>query len=329
VNYEHLHLLLNHFPIIGSFIATGLFLASFFGKNEDLRRSSYIVFVGVALLTIPAFLTGFAAQQMLHAEGIAGALVRRHESSALLSIWFMMITGALALVGLWKVQSTGHPPRWNVSAMLVFSLLTLGLVSRTGYTAGGIRHTEVREAAEARAENPTVVEGPIGAFISHFEPDPDKFADEMTFSKWWWTFMMAAHFIGLILIVGTVGLLDVRIMGFFKQLPVAPVHRLLPWGLAGLAINIATGLAAFASRPENYVYSAGLWVKMLALVLVGANAAVFYLTDIFGDVEKLGPGEDAAFTAKLVAGSGLFLWFVVIAMGRYIQPLTDTLLGSN
>jgi len=330
VNYEHLHLLLNHFPIIGSFIATGLFLASFFGKNNrDMRRSSYIVFVGVALLTIPAFLTGFAAQQMLKAPGIVEALVRRHESSALLSIWFMMITGALALIGLWKAQGAGQPPRWNVSAMLVFSLLTLGLVSRTGYTAGGIRHPEVREAAEASATNPTIVEGPIGAFISHFEPDPDKFADEMTFSKWWWTFMMAAHFIGLILIVGTVGLLDVRIMGFFKQLPVAPVHRLLPWGLAGLAVNVATGLAAFASRPENYVFSAGLWVKILALVLVGVNAALFYLTDIFADVEKLGPGEDAAITAKLVAGSGLFLWFVVIAMGRYIQPLTDTLLGSN
>lgn len=329
MNYEHLHLLLNHFPIIGSFIGAGLLLASFFGKNDDLRRSSYIVFIGIALLTIPAFLTGFAAAQMLHGEGVTGALVRRHESSALLSIWFMMITGSLALIGLWKSQSTGHPPRWNVTAMLIFSLLTVGLISRTGYTAGGIRHAEVREGVQGTAENPVLVEGPVGTFISHFEPDPDKFADDMTFSKWWWTFMMAAHFIGLILIVGTVGLLDVRIMGFFKQLPIAPLHRLLPWGLAGLAINIATGLAAFASRPENYVYSAGVWIKILALVLLGVNAAAFYLTPIFGDVEKIGPGEDAAISAKLVAASGLFLWFVVIAMGRYIQPLTDTLLGSN
>jgi len=329
VNYEHLHLLLNHFPIIGSFIGAGLLLASFFGKNDDLRRSSYVVFIGIALLTIPAFLTGFAAAQMLHGQAVSDMLVRRHEGSALLSIWFMMITGSLALIGLWKSQSTGHPPRWNVTAMLIFSLLTVGLISRTGYTAGGIRHTEVREGVQGTAESPVIAEGTIGAFISHFEPDPDKFADEMTFSKWWWTFMMAAHFIGLILIVGTVGLLDVRIMGFFKQLPIAPLHRLLPWGLAGLAINVATGLAAFASRPENYVYSAGLWVKILALVLLGVNAAAFYLTPIFGDIEKLGPGEDAAISAKLVAASGLLLWFVVIAMGRYIQPLTDTLLGSN
>ena len=97
------------------------------------------------------------------AEAI-GALVemRRHEGSALLSIWFMMITGSLALIGLWKSQSTGHPPRWNVTAMLIFSLLTVGLISRTGYTAGGIRHTEIREGVQGTAENPVIVTADTG-----------------------------------------------------------------------------------------------------------------------------------------------------------------------
>ena len=195
------------------------------------------MFVGIALITIPAFLSGFAAQEML--KGRAGHFgssgFADHESSALLSIWFMEVTGALALIGLWQSHGTGRPAHWNVSAMLLFSLLTVALISRTGYTAGEIRHPEVRPAAEASTAEPVVTEGPIGAFMSRFEPAPDKFSDAMTFSKWWWTFMMAMHFIGLIMIVGTVGLLDVRIMGFFKQLPVAPVaSRLLPWGLAGL-----------------------------------------------------------------------------------------------
>jgi uncharacterized membrane protein len=329
VNYEHLHLLLNHFPIIGSIIGLGLFLASFFGKNEDLRRASYIVFVGIALMTIPAFMTGFAAQQMLKGPDISDALIRRHESSALLSLWFVEGTGALALIGLWQSHETGRPSHWNVSALLLLSLLTVGLISRTGYTAGEIRHPEVRSGAAVSATNPAVSEGPIGAFLSHFEPDPDKFSEAVTFSKWWWTFMMAAHFLGLIMIVGTVGLLDIRIMGFLKQLPIAPLHRLLPWGLAGLGVNIVTGLLAFAGRPENYIYSIAIWLKMLSLLLLGVNAVAFYMTDIFGQVEKLEAGEDAPFAAKLVAASGLFLWFAVITMGRYIQPLTDTLLGTN
>jgi uncharacterized membrane protein len=324
VNYAHLHLLLNHVPVIGSIIGLGLFLISFFGKNEDLRRASYIIFAAVALFTIPAFLSGFGAQQMIKGPGVSDDLIRRHESSALLSLWFMEITGALALIGLWQSQRAARPARWNVAAVLLFSLLTAVLMARTGNTGGDIRHPEDRPATQA-----TVTEGPVGAFIHTFEPDPDKFSDAMTFSKWWWTFMMAMHFLGLILIVGTVGLLDIRIMGFLKQLPVAPVHRLLPWGLAGLGINIVTGLMAFAGRPDNYIFSIAFWLKMLALMLLGLNAVAFYMTNIFGDVESLKAGEDATISAKLVAASSLVLWFAVIAMGRYIQPLTDTLLGIN
>jgi uncharacterized membrane protein len=330
VNYAHLHLLLNHVPVIGSIVGLGLFLISFFGKNEDLRRSSYIIFAAVALITIPAFLSGFGAQQMIKGPGVSDALISRHEGSALLSLWFMELTGAIALIGLWQSQATAPPPRWNVSAVMLFSVLTVVLMARTGNTGGDIRHPEVRPGAEATvAAPPTITEGTIGAFIAKFEPDPDKFSDAMTFSKWWWTFMMAAHFLGLILIVGTVGLFDIRIMGFLKQLPIAPLHRLLPWGLAGLAVNIVTGLLAFAGRPENYIFSIALWLKILALLLLGLNAAAFYLTDVFGKVENLGAGEDAPISAKLIAASSLFLWFAVITMGRYIQPLTDTLLGSN
>jgi uncharacterized membrane protein len=329
VNYAHLHLLLNHVPVIGSIVGLGLFLISFFGKNEDLRRASYIIFAAVALLTIPAFLSGFGAEQMIKGPGVSDALISRHEGSALLSLWFMELTGALALIGLWQSQTAARPPRWNVSAVLLFSLLTVVLIGRTGNTGGDIRHPEVRSGQEAAAAEPTITEGTVGAFIHIFEPAPDKFSELVTASKWWWTFMMAAHFLGLILIVGTVGLLDIRIMGFLKQLPIAPLHRLLPWGLAGLGVNIVTGLLAFAGRPENYIFSAALWLKILSLLLLGVNAAAFYLTDIFGQVEKLQAGEDAPFAAKLVAASGLFLWFAVITMGRYIQPLTDTLLGTN
>jgi uncharacterized membrane protein len=330
VNYAHLHLLLNHVPVIGSIVGLGLFLISFFGKNEDLRRSSYIIFAAVALVTIPAFLSGFGAQQMIKGPGVSDALISRHEGSALLSLWFMELTGALALIGLWQSQTAARPSRWNVSAVLLFSLLTAVVMARTGNTGGDIRHPELRPGAEATIAAPAAItEGTIGGFIAKFEPDPDKFSDAMTYSKWWWTFMMAAHFLGLILIVGTVGLFDIRIMGFLKQLPIAPLHRLLPWGLAGLAVNIVTGLLAFAGRPENYIFSIALWLKILALLLLGLNAAAFYLTNVFGEVENLGAGEDAPISAKLIAASSLFLWFAVITMGRYIQPLTDTLLGTN
>ena len=328
MNYAHLHLLLNHIPIVGSLVGLGLLLISIFGKNQDLRRASYIIFAAVALMTIPTFVTGFGAQQMVKGPSV-DAFIYRHEGSALLSFWFMELTGTLALIGLWQSQTTSHPTRGNLAAVVIFSLLTTVLIARTGYTGGDIHHPEIRPAGEVTVGQPTIHEGPIGAFMAHFELDPDKFTNLMTYSKWWWTFMMAVHFLGLILIVGTVGLYDARIMGFLKQLPLAPLHRLLPWGLAGLGANIITGILAFSSRPENYVFSSAFWLKMLGLLLLGVNAAAFYMTDAFGEVEGLKAGEDAPISAKLIAASSLFLWFAVIAMGRYIQPLTDTLLGTN
>ena len=161
--------------------------------------------------------------------------------------------------------------------------------------------------------------------VHAFEPTPQKFTDAMVSSKWWWAFMMDLHFLGLALIIGTVGILDLRIMGFAKQLPIGPLHKLVPWGMFGLALNVVTGLLAFIGQPDNYIDSLPFWLKMLALLLLGVNVAAFYLTGIFDKVEPLGPGESAPLLAKVVAVSSLFLWFAVIALGRYIQLYSNTI----
>src|SRR5579872_5022723 len=130
MNLAHLHLLINHFPVLGTMIGLGLFLFSFFGKNSDLRRASYIIFACMALIAIPTFESGMAAARMIQGRrGISESLVLRHESSAMLSIWFMLVLGGLSLIGLWKLYRRSYFPRWNVAAVLVFSLLTVGLMA--------------------------------------------------------------------------------------------------------------------------------------------------------------------------------------------------------
>jgi len=145
LNLAHLHLLLNHFPILGTIFGLSLFLVSFFGKNQDLRRASYIIFAGTGLLAIPTFLTGSGAQAMLSGQpGISDALIQRHEGAAILSFWFVEITAALAIVGLWQTHRSSRPANWSVSAVLLFALLTMVLVARTGNTGGDITHPELR-----------------------------------------------------------------------------------------------------------------------------------------------------------------------------------------
>jgi uncharacterized membrane protein len=321
VNFAHLHLLLNHVPVIGTIIALCLFLISFFGKNDDLRRSSLIIFAGVALLTIPTFLSGFGARVNLTGQpGVSDALMERHEGSALLSFWFMEITGALAIAGLWQFHRYSRPSRGNVIAVLLFSLITVGLMARCGNTGGDIRHPEVWVNKQAPLQ-----EGPIGSLVRVFEPTPRKFINAMVLTKWETAFLMDLHFIGLALIVGTVGAFNLRILGFAKQLPVAPLHKFMPWALAGLGINVTTGMMVLIGMPAYYAFDAAMWLKLAALTFLGLNAVVFYLTGIFNGTEQVKAGEEASMSAKLTAGASLCLWFAVILLGRYIQKLDGTI----
>jgi uncharacterized membrane protein len=314
--------LLNHFPIIGTIVALGLFIASFIGKNDDLKRSSLIIFAAIALITLPAFFSGIGAQRAIRKEpGVSIAVIDRHEGAAILAMFLMLITGALALVELWNRRRIRTEKIWSgtILAILVFSLLTTGVMARVGTTGGDIRHPEIWDVKDVTQETG------ISAFIHMFEPTPSKFTDLMLVSKYWWAFMMDLHFIGLALLIGTVGVLNLRILGFEKRLTGASLHRLMPWALAGFGINVLTGTLAFIGMPAYYTFDAAFWLKILAVMLLGLNVAVFYLTNAFESVERLGPGDDASRLAKVIAGSSLFLWFAVITLGRYIQSYADTL----
>jgi hypothetical protein len=309
MNLAHLHLVLNHFPIIGTIIGLSLLAGSLAGKNDDLKRASLIIFAAVALLALPTFFSGIGAQAAFRKDPtVPPDLIERHEGAAILALFLMEITGALALAELWRRRS------WNMVAILSFSIVTLGMMTRVGNTGGDIRHPEIRSE-----------ESGVSALVHHLEPSPVKFRDLMLISKWWWAFMMDLHFIGLTLLIGTVGILNLRMLGFAKPLPIAPLHRLMPWALAGFGINTVTGILAFIGMPNYYTFDVAFWLKVLALLLLGLNAAAFYLTDAFNSVQHLGPGEDAPRPAKFFAAASLVLWFAVIALGRYIQSFTDTI----
>ena len=323
MNFAHLHLLLNHFPIIGTIVAFGLFLISMVGKNENLRKASLITFAAMALIAIPTFFSGTGAQGAIKKlPGVSEALIERHQGAAMLGLLFMEITGGLSLVALWKSQGTSNPVRWNwsLSAVLLFSIVTVGLMTRVGTTGGDIRHPEITTGQEEVTEGSM-----LSKIVSGFEPSPGKVAELMTASKWWWAFMMDLHFVGLVLLIGSVGILDLRMLGFAKQIPLGPLHRLVPWAMVGFGLNLVTGILAFTGMDNYYTYNWAFWFKMLAIMLLGLNVAAFYLTGAFESVEGLGPGEDAPLLAKFIAGSSLFLCFAVITLGRYIQSYADTI----
>ncbi|MSO84020.1 MAG: hypothetical protein EXQ53_12125, partial [Acidobacteria bacterium] len=178
MNLAHLHLVLNHFPVIGTVIGLGLFVVSLVGKNDDLKRASLLVFAAMALLTLPAFFSGIGAQSAIRRDpAVSAALIERHEGAAMLALFFMEIVGALALVGLWRRYrvSTGKRWSWNIGAILLLSVVTTGLMARVGTTGGDIRHPEIRRAQELTGSQ----ESGLSALVHVFEPSPGKFTDLM------------------------------------------------------------------------------------------------------------------------------------------------------
>ena len=133
-----------------------------------------------------------------------------------------------------------------------------------------------------------------------------------------WPILEDLHFIGLILIIGAFGALNVRVLGMMKQLPLAPLHRFIPWGIAGFFINIVTGMLFFMGMPGFYTPNVVFQIKMFTIMLAGLNLLLFHCTSAFRSLEHLGPGEDAPLYAKIVAASSLFLWIAAIVLGRYI-----------
>lgn len=134
---------------------------------------------------------------------------------------------------------------------------------------------------------------------------------------WLWPLAETLHFCGLTLLVGTVGLFDLRLLGVGKGFEPAALHRLLKWGMLGFAVLVATGVLFIAGAPEQYFFNSAFHVKAAALGLAGLNASVFYLAHA-RSVTALGPDDDAALGAKLSAAASLVLLVSVMAAGRML-----------
>ena len=136
-------------------------------------------------------------------------------------------------------------------------------------------------------------------------------------SAWGWPIAESLHFLGLCLLVGGVGTFDLRLLGVAKRVPIAAVHRLIPWGLTGFAINATTGAMFVMTEPDQYIFNPSFHFKLVFLAIAGLNAATFYLTSYR---QAFGPSAvlDAPKRAKVIAALSLCSWIAVIVCGRML-----------
>lgn len=308
VNVAHLHLLLNHVPTIGTVVGVGLFLLALLRRNDHLKHASLEVFFVIALLTLPAYLTGVAAEMAIEGRpGVSEAAIDAHHDRALLAFLFMEITGFVAWLGLWQFRRLARPAAWTQWAVLLLSVVTLALVTNAANAGGEIRHPEIRLDENAIAPAGWITAASIEAFVNN--------------NPWVWPTAETLHFLGLCLVFGVLFVVNLRLLGAIREVPFAALHRLLPWGMLGFGVNLVTGMLFFITESGAYTTNEPFYWKVAFMMLAGAN--FLYLT-VVRKAWELEPGQDSALADKAIAASALGLWVGVIYGGRMLPFLGNS-----
>jgi hypothetical protein len=127
------------------------------------------------------------------------------------------------------------------------------------------------------------------------------------------------HFLGLALLFGLAGMLDLRMLGLGKGIAIGEFsRRMVPWAGVGFLLNVVTGFILFSGAPFMFAHNVAFGFKMLFIAVAGLNVLVFYVTGIARRVEALGSGDDAPIGAKVIAGLSLFIWVGVMFWGRML-----------
>lgn len=138
--------------------------------------------------------------------------------------------------------------------------------------------------------------------------------------SWLWPLCESLHFVGLCMLIGGAGLLDLRLMGMFRGVPVRHIKAMMPWAIGGFLINAVTGLLFLIMQPHLYLSSAVWWSKVAFIGSAAANAS-FFETRLALPALSMDPDADMPRAMKVVGACSLFSWFAVLYCGRMLPYL--------
>jgi uncharacterized membrane protein len=144
----HIHLLLNHFPVIGMVLGLLLLIFAFLRRSNELKKVSLGIFVLLAMLAIPVYFTGEPAEKSVeNLPGVSESIIEQHEEAALIALTGVIILGIVSLITLFLFRHNTQVSVWLMVLSLVISFITTGLMAFTANLGGQIRHTEIRSGA--------------------------------------------------------------------------------------------------------------------------------------------------------------------------------------
>ncbi len=147
MNAAHIHLMMTHVPVIGTFAGLGLLAFGLVRKSQELKKAALGILFIAALFSVPVYLTGEPAEDVVERmAGVSHAGIERHEEAAATAFTTLVVVGAVAFVGLiWRRKQA--IPSWYLSLILAGSIVSAGLMAWTANLGGKVRHTEISGSA--------------------------------------------------------------------------------------------------------------------------------------------------------------------------------------
>jgi uncharacterized membrane protein len=141
----HVHLLINHFPIIGSMFISVMFIIALLFKNVFLQKVSLWFLVGVALTTAITYASGGGTKSAVQAlPGTSDAAIAAHEQAARYGLIIMFVAGVLALGGIILYSKRPVLPIYFRVSVMIVLLISVIVLTYIGFLGGLIMHPEIR-----------------------------------------------------------------------------------------------------------------------------------------------------------------------------------------
>jgi hypothetical protein len=141
-------------------------------------------------------------------------------------------------------------------------------------------------------------------------------------SNWLFPAAEILHFIGLCLLIGSLIVVDLRLIGFLKHMTFEAIYKFLPVSLLGFAINMSTGVLFCFSNPFRYYPNIAFRIKMGLILLAGLNVLWFKFA-VYPKTIQMAADRKTNNTAKVIAILSLLIWFSVIVLGRMIPYVEE------
>lgn len=148
LNLAHVHLVLNHLPLLTLPIALVFFLFSSYKKNEEFKRFSLWVIIVTSLTVVPVFLTGEPAEEVIeHLPGISERLIKNHEEFAEVSFALTLLSSFIAFVLLLFSGRIIFLKKHGDKLVIISCLIALATLFYSANLGGRINHPEIKESS--------------------------------------------------------------------------------------------------------------------------------------------------------------------------------------